>query len=173
MQNKVQSGGQIGSDKGRHKGGCNRLGAAYCWLWPLAVMVTVCIASGNTIEAPFMPSVLIAPDKLAHVAVFGLIATLIYRALPQADVSQHRCYAVLCNSARLRSLIAIALTVAFGMGDEFHQSFTPGRTFDMYDFAADAIGAVLAVCAYRWLPFYRRALESRLWSRRLRPAQRR
>lgn len=114
------------------------------------MVVTVCIASGNTIEAPFVPSRLVASDKLAHLAVFGLIATLIYRALPPRQ------------GANARSFIATGVVICFGISDELHQSFTPGRMADVYDLVADALGAILAICAYRWLHPYRKALEWRL-----------
>jgi VanZ family protein len=47
-------------------------------------------------------------------------------------------------------LAAIALTTAYGMSDEWHQSFVPGRTADITDLRADATGAILGtgVC---WL----------------------
>lgn len=165
------------------------------WLWVLLVVATVCIASANTVEAPFMPPTLIPKDKAAHLVVFGLIATLIYRALPQYSSTgkasgangdkasgandnntagsngdsiprANGIRAILAASANLRCLLAIGITAAFGIGDEIHQSFNPARTFDWYDFAADASGAIIAVCAYRWLHCYRRVLEWRLLPRR-------
>lgn len=123
------------------------------WLWPLAVVLTVFIASGNAIEAPFVPKILFAPDKIAHLAVFGLIATLLYRALP-AHLSANR-----------RSLIAIASIALFGLFDEIRQSFTPARTFDWYDFVADAVGALIATLCYRWLTPYQQLLEWRPFAR--------
>ena len=47
-------------------------------------------------------------------------------------------------------LAAIAVTTAYGVSDEWHQSFVPGRTADVADLRADATGAIVgtAVC---WL----------------------
>jgi len=47
-------------------------------------------------------------------------------------------------------LAAMALTIAYGMSDEWHQSFVPGRTADITDLRADAAGAVLGTAAC-WL----------------------
>jgi VanZ family protein len=44
-----------------------------------------------------------------------------------------------------RLAIAWAIAVFYGVSDEWHQSFVPGRTPDLYDVFADAIGAFAAV----------------------------
>ncbi len=43
--------------------------------------------------------------------------------------------------------IALAITVGYGMSDEFHQLFVPGRSAEIADLVADAAGAVLATIA--------------------------
>lgn len=118
------------------------------WLWMLAPMLIVCAASSTQVSAPFVPSTdLLQADKIGHIAVFGLIATLLYRALPQRW------------SANKRSLLTVGIVILFGLADEIHQSFTPGRDADGYDLLADTCGALLAVAAYRWFHLYRRILE--------------
>ncbi len=44
--------------------------------------------------------------------------------------------------------LAVVVTVAYGVSDEWHQAFVPGRTSDVYDVLADATGAIVgaAVC---------------------------
>jgi len=49
-----------------------------------------------------------------------------------------------------RGLAAVALSVAYGATDEWHQSFVPGRTADLTDLRADATGAFLGTAAC-WL----------------------
>ena len=48
------------------------------------------------------------------------------------------------------ALVVFLLTVLYGVSDEFHQSFTPGRFVSGYDLIADGIGAILAIVAYRY-----------------------
>ena len=49
-----------------------------------------------------------------------------------------------------RGLLALVLATLYGVTDEFHQMFVPGRTADRYDVLADGIGATLGV-AIGWL----------------------
>jgi len=44
--------------------------------------------------------------------------------------------------------VAVILTSLFGAFDEWHQSFVPTRTCSLWDWAADAVGSLLAVTAW-------------------------
>ena len=48
------------------------------------------------------------------------------------------------------ALGALAISIAYGASDEFHLSFVAGRTEDLHDLYADAIGAAIGVAAC-WL----------------------
>jgi VanZ family protein len=80
-------------------------------------------------------------DKSAHTAAYMLLAGLVVRALMGGLPARVNW---------VTALSALAITIAYGASDEFHQSFVPGRTADVLDWVADARGAVLgtAVC---WL----------------------
>lgn len=67
-------------------------------------------------------------DKLAHLAAFFTIATLLWVAL----------------DGHL-PLVVVALTAGIGVADEWHQIGLPGRSADYTDFLADLTAAVLAV----------------------------
>lgn len=45
------------------------------------------------------------------------------------------------------AVAAVLLTIAYGMTDEFHQSFVPGRSAEVHDLYADAIGAIAGTAA--------------------------
>jgi VanZ family protein len=52
---------------------------------------------------------------------------------------------------------AAVISILYGVSDEFHQRFVPGRTFDVFDMLADAIGSVLgATAAGAWSIISRR-----------------
>jgi VanZ family protein len=42
---------------------------------------------------------------------------------------------------------AIMISSLYGVTDEYHQLFTPGRSFDVLDMAADAIGSIVGASA--------------------------
>ena len=49
-----------------------------------------------------------------------------------------------CSSLILHSL---CLTLLYALTDEWHQTFVPGRQFDLRDLALDAAGSALALLA--------------------------
>jgi VanZ family protein len=44
-------------------------------------------------------------------------------------------------------VVAILISSLYGVTDEYHQLFTPGRSFDVIDMAADTIGSVVGASA--------------------------
>lgn len=91
-------------------------------------------------------------DKVAHLGIYFVLALLLLRALARTT----------SLAAGPRALLALALVAGFGVTDELHQAFVPGRKPDGMDVVADAAGALLA-CAVFWL-------ASR-WAGRARPAR--
>ena len=89
--------------------------------------------TGDRLSLPALPGL----DKLAHMAAYGLLAATVLFAMGDRQTST-------------RPHLVIVLTVLFcllyGISDEFHQSFIPGRTASVYDLIADGGGAAL-VCA--------------------------
>lgn len=75
-------------------------------------------------------------DKLAHGVEYGILGVLIYRALHNTTRKIGNIY------------VAIICTVAFGMSDEMHQWFVPGRQADTWDLLADALGATIFIVTW-------------------------
>lgn len=73
-------------------------------------------------------------DKLVHFVAFGLFAWLVHRALSLPRPLLTRV-----------ALATILLCSAYALSDEWHQSFVPGRTFDLWDLAADLAGISTAL----------------------------
>lgn len=112
------------------------------WLYPLALALTIIVASGRgQVAAPDIVNI----DKFAHLAVFGLLATLVWRA-----------------PGMRHAWIAVLVVSIFGAADELRQSLTPGRFVEFGDWVADSVGALVAVMVYRFWPWYRRLLEAPL-----------
>ena len=53
------------------------------------------------------------------------------------------------NKSRL--ILAIIICALYASSDEFHQSFTPGRTPKLTDVGIDAVGATLGALAWTWV----------------------
>lgn len=70
-------------------------------------------------------------DKVVHACEYAVLALLLCRATNRPAVSW---------------LIALL----YGVSDEVHQSFVPGRTATVFDAVADATGAGLACAAWYW-----------------------
>ncbi len=76
-------------------------------------------------------------DKALHALEYGALGATYLRALDPAAL-------------RVRlAAIAWALAALYGVSDEIHQLFTPGRSSDARDVIADAVGAAIGVLAYR------------------------
>src|SRR3972149_6452723 len=84
-------------------------------------------------------------DKIAHFLVYGALALLIFRGFTRTTGSNN-------------FFLTASITVAYGLSDEFHQSFVPARDSDVKDIAADGIGAMAAMT----IVYIRRRFLSRL-----------
>ena len=125
-------------------------------IWPIALAITITWCSGRSVDG--LPPTFEGSDKVVHFLLFGLMATLVARIETVARTRPLGRYA------------AILIVSVFGVTDELHQHFTPGRSMDFWDWVADSLGAGLATALYaEWLS-YRRWLESPLrgWARKRR-----
>jgi VanZ family protein len=83
----------------------------------------------------YVPPLLIGQDKLLHALVFAILGFLVAGALlPAAG-----------HTRRHHILIAVGLVAAYGMLDEVHQHFVPGRMPEVLDVLADISGGILGV----------------------------
>lgn len=79
----------------------------------------------------------LALQKVGHATEYAILATLLYRALRRG----HQL------APRQAAILAALIAAGYGVTDEFHQSFVPGRVCMVSDMAFDATGGVLAVTA--------------------------
>lgn len=79
-------------------------------------------------------------STLGHVTVYAVLAALVWWALGGTGVR-----------GGWRVVLAVAVSALYGVTDEWHQSFVPGRTPDVRDLIADTVGAVLAMTVVTWL----------------------
>jgi VanZ family protein len=112
------------------------------WLWPVLVAVLIFSASGRSqVADPGIPNV----DKVIHFLVYGLLGTLVVRT---------------GVGGRWAPIIALVVTSLYGVTDEIHQSFVPGRSMELADWVADTAGASVAILMYARWAWYRVRLEA-------------
>jgi hypothetical protein len=100
-------------------------------LWAMAIFTVSSITVGSSSDFYWKDFVV---KKTAHVVEYGILATLIYRALINSNVSNKKAM-----------LYSVALAFLYGATDEFHQSFTPGRGPKFTDVLIDTLGASIFI----------------------------
>lgn len=115
-------------------------GARARWFWvpPLlwaAMLFVLSSRPGNDYPDVTFP----LADKLVHVALYAGLGFVCARAAQRGiPGSRHRVY-----------WVAWVTAVLYGVADELHQRFVPGRSADWRDLIADAIGAAIGVALVR------------------------
>lgn len=107
----------------------------------------------STSTFPYLIPSFFGFDKLAHFCEYYILGALILRWL-------------LAKQGRFSNRHALALTVLigtlYGLSDEWHQSFVPGRHATLWDVLFDALGVIAAAVTYplikRRIPFWKKFL---------------
>ncbi len=102
---------------------------------------------GDSFQLPDVPDI----DKLLHSLVYAVLAASALFAVPPAFARRR---------PLLTSMLVVVFCIAYGISDEFHQSFIPGRTPSVWDLVADTLGAVL--CSAGWYFLCRQGRVCRL-----------
>jgi VanZ family protein len=119
-------------------------------LWPLVLMAVIFFASSQgRVAAPQVSGI----DKVGHFVVYGWLGVLWARVPWVAGLKPFGVWT------------AVAIASLYGITDEFHQSFTPGRGVEVADWLADTFGALAAVTLYARWHGLRRWLEGGPFSR--------
>lgn len=92
-------------------------------------------------------------DKYLHLLAYAVLGVLFYRA-----------YATLRIGAKKDRIAVLSILSAglYGVSDEIHQYFVPGRHADVMDAAVDLVGAVCGVLCYRYFIKRRSTVDPRL-----------
>lgn len=106
-----------------------------------ATVWAILIFTASSISTP--PSVgpeFVMKDKVVHMLVYCIFGVLLQRSFSTME-----------KLAPRSVLLALAVGIAYGALDEFHQYFVPGRDSSVYDFVADGAGVGLSVVVKRIL----------------------
>ena len=113
----------------------------HAWAPPLALAAVIFVLSNQPqlVAGPDVPGF----DKVVHLAVYAVLGVLLARGGRLWPVA---------------TAWLVALGVAYGASDEIHQMFVPGRSPEVADWVADALGVALGVYLYTlWQARRRRA----------------
>ncbi len=91
-----------------------------------------------SLETPMLFS---GQDKVLHAAVYALLGLLLLAAQPRQ--AQGYSWQQIGISVLIASL--------YGLSDEIHQYFIPGRSNEILDWVADTVGALIAASLLAWL----------------------
>jgi len=110
----------------------------YSWLPVVGLCLTIFIQS--CFASPDLGPAFPFKDKFLHLAAYGVLAALFYRACQ------------LTWPDRLAPALLITISVIFatlyGVSDEFHQSFVNARQADGADVLADFVGSIVGAVGY-------------------------
>jgi len=90
-------------------------------------------------------------DKVFHAGVYGVLGMLLLAALPRDSAGYS------WRQVRISTVIASL----YGISDELHQSFVPGRSTEVWDWMADTVGALAAASLLAWLTKKRQRVQQR------------
>jgi VanZ family protein len=100
----------------------------WIWTWLPLLLYAGGITWLSSQPSTKLPTLFPGEDKLVHMAIYSLFGGLAARAGVRAGLGR-------------RAILLYLACVAYGLFDEWYQQFTPGRSSDLLDAVADAIGA--------------------------------
>ena len=104
-------------------------------IWALIIFSFSSLQVGSSNEVYWKDFVI---KKTAHLVEYAILAILLYRAMVNSEIDKKK------------ALIAsIVMAGFYGLTDELHQSFTPGREPRIRDVVIDTIGASFGGIIYK------------------------
>lgn len=104
------------------------------------VVLCAAIAVQSSFASPDLGPSFPLKDKVLHMAAYGVLASLFYRACRVTWPGR-------LSPAQLL-VLSVCFATLFGMSDEIHQSFVATRQADVMDGVADFAGSILGAVLY-------------------------
>jgi len=93
------------------------------------------LSNQPSIDAPLLFT---GQDKIFHAGIYGILGLFLLGTMRRP----------LAGYTTRQISLSVIIASLYGISDEFHQSFVPGRSPDVWDWAADTTGALLAVLLF-------------------------
>jgi len=107
------------------------------WLPTLAYCILIFALSSSSKPLP-MPS-FYGADKVIHCTEYAVLGLLLARSIFSSNTR---------FSDKFLIILIVALVTLYGISDEIHQAFVPGRNPSPWDVLADGLGGMLGVICY-------------------------
>jgi VanZ family protein len=110
-------------------------------IWFLVVLLLMCTPGKDLPDTKLFKIIFL--DKAVHFACFALLVILFYYPIGKTDATLN---------SKINYLIRLAVAgIIWGITTELIQRFfIPGRSFDLFDWLADSLGAIAAFIVLRW-----------------------
>ena len=109
------------------------------WACTVLLALGIFLESSSSDIGSMLPNLPPGSDKVAHAFMYALLSACL-------------------TLATARPGFAVVVSSLYGVSDEVHQSFVPGRTSDVFDLVADVTGALIGALG---VAFLRRRLAKR------------
>jgi len=114
--------------------------SGFVWYWVPTIGYCLLIFGLSSMpKGVHMPSPF-GVDKVAHFVEYGVLGFLLARLIANVQSSFSRVFLV---------CVAVILATLYGISDEVHQAFVPGRDANPWDVAADGLGGLMGAVIYR------------------------
>jgi hypothetical protein len=115
-----------------------RSGFAWYWVPTIGYCLLIFVLSSISNDV-YMPSPF-GVDKVVHFVEYGVLGFLLARLITNAQSGFSRVF-LLC--------LVVILATLYGISDEVHQAFVPGRNASPWDVAADGLGGLMGAVIYK------------------------
>ena len=106
------------------------------------IVYWIILLIATSIPAQSVPSFGVG-DKVNHLLAYFILSIFLYLTFSFQEKS--------IVAKRNAVLLTIAITLLYGVLDELHQMLIPGRSAELLDWTADAVGAVCGVLIISFL----------------------
>ena len=107
-----------------------KIGTDCCFLFAYCALIAwLSSRSISTVSLNYFPH----QDKLIHFGAYFVMCVFTWR-----------CFRHFISNRNSLMISSILFCSFYGITDEIHQSFTPNRVMDIYDWVADSVGALIA-----------------------------
>jgi len=118
----------------------------FSWYWvPTIGYCLIIFGLSSLSRGVYIPS-LFGVDKVVHFVEYGVLGFLLARLIVNVQST---------FSSRFLIGLVVILATLYGISDEVHQAFVPGRNASVWDVLADGLGGLLG--AFFYIRIVRRA----------------